>query len=205
MASGSASGFRFSYNHRMAVLDIVQIGAPVLREVATPVDPGELSSPAIQSFIDDLIETMRAANGAGLAANQVARPIQICAVEVNDNPRYPYKPRIPLTILVNPVLEPVGTDTFDNYEGCLSVPNLRGLVPRYRKLRVSAIDRHGEPIDAIVDGLTAGTYQHEVDHLLGTLYVDRVTDTRTLCTWDEFTAHHKQPWLDRLRADGLVQ
>ena len=188
----------------MAVLDIVQIGAPVLREVAAPIDPSELASPSMQSFIDDLIETMRDANGAGLAANQVARPVQVCAIEVGDNPRYPYKPKIPLTILVNPVLEPIGTDTFDNYEGCLSVPNLRGLVPRHRKLHVSALDRHGAPIDIIVEGIAAGTYQHEVDHLLGTLFVDRVTDTRTLCTWDEFTAHHKEPWLGALRAGGLL-
>ena len=115
----------------------------------------------------------------GLAANQVFRPVRICAIEVGDNPRYPYKPKIPLTILVNPKLTPVSEARFDNYEGCLSVPDLRGVVPRFAELRVQALDRDGAPIDQIVRGITAGTYQHECDHLDGILYIDRC-DTRTL-------------------------
>ena len=107
----------------MAVLEIVQIGHPVLREVARNVSVEDIQSEDVQT-IDDLVETMRAANGAGLAATQVARPLRICAVEVKaGNPRYPYKPAIPLRVMINPEIEPMGPATFLNYEGCLSVPN----------------------------------------------------------------------------------
>jgi peptide deformylase len=184
----------------MAIRKIAQIGHPVLRERARPVTTAELASPAIQQFIDDLVETMRDASGAGLAANQVHEPIQICAIEVKDNPRYPYKPNIPLTILVNPILEPIGDARFENYEGCLSVPNLRGLVPRHVTLRVRALDRHGNPIDEVVRGLKAGTYQHECDHLDGVIFVDRVTDPRTLCTWTEFERYHRDAFVEKITA-----
>ncbi len=170
----------------MSIRRIAQIGHPILRQVARTVTREELASPTIQAFIDDLVETMRDANGAGLAANQVYEPLRICAIEVKNNPRYPYKPNIPLTILVNPVLTPLTTETFDNYEGCLSVPDLRGIVPRVTKLRVQAWDRFGSTIDTEAAGLAAGTFQHEVDHLDATLFVDRVVDTKTLCTWREF-------------------
>ncbi|MFN9944841.1 MAG: peptide deformylase, partial [bacterium] len=131
----------------MPLLKIASVGHPILRAVARPVPPSELRSPAMQSFIDDLVATMRDANGAGLAAPQVHESVRICAIEVKDNPRYPYKPNIPLTILVNPELTPVGDETFASYEGCLSVPNLRGEVRRFARLRVRALDRHGEPLD----------------------------------------------------------
>lgn len=181
------------------MLDILKIGNPLLRQRAREVSPEELSAPETQRFIDDLIDTMRAASGAGLAATQVGTMLRICTVEVRDNPRYPYKPNIPLTILVNPVLEPVDGETFDNYEGCLSVPNLRGLVPRATRVRVRAVDRHGAPVDEVVAGLKAGTYQHEVDHLDGVLFVDRVKDTRSLTTWDEFERHHRETFVARAR------
>lgn len=184
----------------MTIRKIAQIGHPVLRQAARKVSPEELASPEIQTFIDDLIETMRDANGAGLAANQVYEPIQICAIEVTDNPRYPYKPNIPLTILVNPELTPLDDEMFDNYEGCLSVPNLRGVVPRHVNLRVHALDRHGHRIEEIARGLKAGTYQHEVDHLNGTLFLDGVKDPRTLCTWTEFERFHKQSFVEKVTA-----
>lgn len=184
----------------MAIRKIAQIGHPVLRQTARDVGRDELATPAMQAFIDDLIETMRDADGAGLAAIQVHEPIRICAIEVRNNPRYPYKPPIPLTILVNPILTPVGDEQFENNEGCLSVPNLRGMVKRYLQVRVQAWDRHGNPIDEVVRGLTAGTYQHEVDHLLGKLFVDRVTDPRTLSTWTEFERHHKAAFVERITA-----
>lgn len=187
----------------MTIRKIAQIGHPVLRQVARQLSPDDLASAEIQTFIDDLIETMRDANGAGLAANQIYEPIQICAIEVRDNPRYPYKPNIPLTILVNPELSPVDEEMFDNYEGCLSVPNLRGLVPRHVNLRVKALDRDGNAIDEVVRGLKAGTYQHEVDHLNGTLFVDRVKDPKTLCTWTEFERFHKPAFVQKVTA--LVQ
>jgi peptide deformylase len=176
----------------VTILAIAPIGTPILREPAREVTPEELRSAAMQTFIDDLVETMRDANGAGLAATQVYRGVRICALEVADNPRYPYKPRVPLTILVNPVLTPLSGEMFDNYEGCLSVPDLRGVVQRHAEIRVQALTRDGTPIDAEVRGITAGTYQHEVDHLDGKLFVDRVTDTTTLCTWKAF-ARHREP------------
>lgn len=184
----------------MTLLKIAQIGHPVLRERAREVSEDELRSGDVQRFIDDLVETMRDANGAGLAANQVHAPIRICAIEVKDNPRYPYKPNIPLTILVNPVLEPLSEATFENYEGCLSVPDLRGVVRRYAELRVRALDRDGAPIDAVVRGITAGTYQHECDHLDGTLFVDRVEDPATLSTLKEFQRHREAAFRDQVRA-----
>jgi peptide deformylase len=176
----------------VTILAIAQIGTPILRERAREVTPGELRSADVQQFIDDLVETMRDASGAGLAATQVYRGLRICAIEVQDNPRYPYKPRIPLTVLVNPVLTPLSPATFENYEGCLSVPDLRGVVPRHAEIRVQALDREGNAIDREVRGITAGTFQHEVDHLDGRLFVDRVADTTSLCTWKAF-ARHREP------------
>jgi peptide deformylase len=184
----------------MAIRKIATIGHPVLREVARTITREELASAGTQRFIDDLVETMVDANGAGLAANQVYEPVQICAIWVKDNPRYPYKPNVPLTILVNPILEALTEETFVNYEGCLSVPNLRGEVKRTAHIRVRAWDREGNAIDEEVKGLTAGTYQHEVDHLNGKIFVDRVFDTRSLCTWQEFERHHQAAFVERARA-----
>lgn len=184
----------------MAIRKIAHIGHPVLRQVARPVTREELASPAMQGFIDDLIETMRDADGAGLAAPQVYEPVQICAIEVRNNPRYPYKPQIPLTILVNPVLTPIGDEQFDNYEGCLSVPNLRGKVRRFVHLHVAGWDRHGAAVEEVVHGLKAGTYQHEVDHLRGKIFVDRVTDPTTFATWTEFDRHHRAAFVAEAQA-----
>ncbi|MGN6104355.1 MAG: peptide deformylase [Kofleriaceae bacterium] len=183
----------------MAIRKIAQIGHPVLRQVARAVAREELLAPETQRFIDDLIETMHDADGAGLAAIQVYEPIRICAIEVRNNPRYPYKPQIPLTVLVNPILTPVGDEQFENFEGCLSVPNLRGVVKRFVHLRVQAWDRHGQPIDEVVHGLKAGTYQHEVDHLDGKLFVDRA-DPATFTTWTEFERHHRAAFVERVQA-----
>jgi peptide deformylase len=182
----------------MAIRKIAQIGHPVLRQVAREVTREELLAPAMQTFIDELVETMRDADGAGLAAIQVYEPVRICAIEVRDNPRYPYKPKIPLTILVNPVLTPVDGEQFDNNEGCLSVPNLRGVVKRYVHLHVKAWDRHGNAIDEVVHGLKAGTYQHEVDHLDGKIFVDRA-DPSTFATWTEFERHQKQQFVEQVQ------
>jgi peptide deformylase len=184
----------------MTIRKIASIGNPVLRTSSRSVTRDELQSSSMQSFIDDLIATMRDADGAGLAAPQIYEPVQICALEVGDNPRYPYKPKIPLTVLVNPVLTPLSDEKFDNFEGCLSVPNLRGVVPRFLQLRVQAWDRNGNPLDFEARGVTAGTYQHEVDHLHGTLFVDRVRDSKTLCTWQEFERHHRAAFVEQVQA-----
>lgn len=182
----------------MTLLKIAQIGHPILRTPAREVSREELASKETQDFIDDLVETMRDANGAGLAATQVHVPKRIVAIEVRDNPRYPYKPNIPLTIVVNPVLKLIGEERFENYEGCLSVPNLRGVVSRHAEVQVTGWDRHGNPFEKLAKGLTAGTFQHECDHLDGLLFLDRVTDTKTLCTWAEFDRFHKQAFIDRI-------
>jgi peptide deformylase len=184
----------------MTIRKIATIGHPVLRQPARLVTREELASAETQRFIDDLVETMFDANGAGIAANQVYEPIQICALHVKDNPRYPYKPPIPLTILVNPEVTPLTDETFQNYEGCLSVPNLRGEVPRFTRVRVRAWDREGKELDYEAKGITAGTYQHEVDHLQGKLFVDRVTDTKTLATWADFERYHMAGFVERARA-----
>ena len=175
----------------MALLKIAQVGHPVLRTPTREVTPEELASAEVQTFIDDMIETMRDANGAGLAANQVYVSKKICIMEVGDNPRYPYKPKIPLTVLVNPVITPLGSETFSNFEGCLSVPNLRGRVERSAHIRVDALDREGRPIQIETKGITAGTYQHEVDHLDMKLFLDRVSDPSSFCTWAEFQRYHE--------------
>lgn len=182
------------------ILPILTIGHPLLREPAQDVTRGELLDAETQQLIDDLVETMRHANGAGLAATQVGVNKRICVIEVNANPRYPYKPDIPLTILVNPKLHPVGEETFANFEGCLSVPGLRGVVERHAVMRVEYWDRFGNRIDTLIRGLKAATYQHEVDHLDGILFVDRVKDPRTFSSWESFDTHHKAAFAERVEA-----
>lgn len=184
----------------MAIRKIATLGHPVLREVARELTLEELRSPKVQAFIDDLIDTMHDANGAGLAANQVYEPIRICAIEIRNNPRYPYKPNYPLTVLVNPVVTPTTDDTFLNNEGCLSVPNLRGDVRRFTGVHVEALDREGKPLDFQVKGLTAGTFQHELDHLDGKVFLDRVEDTRSLSTWADYERHHMAAFVERAKA-----
>ncbi len=185
----------------MAVLEIAQIGEPVLREQAIPVAQEEIETPAIQSFIDDLVETMRDANGAGLAAIQVYRPIRICAVDVRaPNPRYPYMPGIPLTVMINPEITPLTEETFDNYEGCLSVPNIRGLVARCVEIKLRYLDRNAQMQEEIVKGISAGVYQHECDHLDGKLFIDGVKDPNTLTTWPNFERHHQSEFFKQAEA-----
>ena len=182
----------------MTLLKIAHVGHPILRERSRELTKDELASPETQRFIDDLIETMRDANGAGLAAPQIHNPIRVAAIEVENNPRYPYKPNVPLTILVNPVIRALTEETFDNYEGCLSVPNLRGVVRRVCDIEVTSWDREGNESTRRVRGLTAGTFQHEIDHLDGKLFLDRVEDTSTLATWAEFDRFHKKAFVDRI-------
>jgi peptide deformylase len=181
-------------------LEIVEIGHPVLRERAREVTPEQLHSGDVQRLIDDMIETMRAANGAGLAANQVAETVRIAVVEVRPgNPRYPYKPPIPLTVIVNPLIEPLDAELAQINEGCLSVPDLRGEVPRHVNVRLRYLDREGAQHEEVKRGLTAGTFQHELDHLDGTLFVDRVTDPTTLTTWEQFERFHRDAFVERAR------
>lgn len=172
------------------VLDITQIGNPVLRENCREVSVEELLSDEMQQFIDDLIETKRHANGAGIAAPQVGRALRIFVVEVKNNPRYPYKPEADLTVCVNPEIEFLTEERYLNYEGCLSIPDLRGKVPRCPDIRVRALDRNGKPFERVIKGITAGTFQHEDDHLNGILFPDRA-DPKTFSTWDEFARRYE--------------
>jgi peptide deformylase len=184
----------------VSVREIVTIGHPVLRRPARPLTLDELRAPAVQGLIDDMIETMREAGGAGIAANQVGESVRIAVAEVEGvNPRYPYKPPIPLTVIVNPVVEPLGAETVEINEGCLSVPGLRGVVERHVAIRLRYLDRQGEEHEDVKRGLTAGTFQHEVDHLDGTLIVDRA-DPRTLMTWEQFERFHRDEFVERITA-----
>jgi peptide deformylase len=184
----------------VTIRPIVHVGHPVLRDPTREVTPDELASPKIQTLVDDLVDTMRHAGGAGLAANQVGEGVRIAVVEVHGNPRYPYKPPIPLTVVVNPVLEPVDDEVVAINEGCLSVPDMRGTLDRHVTVRVRYLDRHGMPHDEVKRGLTAGTFQHECDHLDGRLFLDRVADPTTFTTWEQFDRFHREAFVERMRA-----
>jgi peptide deformylase len=185
----------------MGVRPILSVGDPLLRKRARAVTREQLRSAPVQQLIDDLVATMRDARGAGLAANQVGALRRIAVVEVRpDNPRYPYKPPIPLTVMINPVVEPLDGETVEINEGCLSVPNLRGTVDRHLTVRVRYLDRDGNERADLRRGLSAGTFQHEVDHLDGILFLDRVRDPRTFTTWDQFDRHHRDAFLRHARA-----
>jgi peptide deformylase len=179
---------------RVPIRKIAQMGEPVLRRVARALSVEELKSPAIQTLIDDMIDTMHDADGAGLAAPQVYESLQLCVIEISKNPRYPDALDIPLTILVNPVVTPVvdspldslaPDDTIVMFEGCLSVTGLRGRVVRPRRVRVQALGRRGEPLDFVWEGLRASVVQHETDHLQGVLYLDRA-DSKSLTFLREY-------------------
>ena len=180
----------------MTVRRILAIGDPSLRVRAGEVTRHDISLPATQELIDDLIDTMRHANGSGIAATQIGEPVRIMVMEVDNNPRYPYKPPIPLTVAINPEYENLDDRTVVINEGCLSVP-LRGELERHVKLRVRYTDRHGTDHERVLRGLTAGTWQHECDHLDGVLVVDRIAP-RTLSTWEEFDRHHRDAFVKRI-------
>ena len=182
----------------MTVRTILHVGNPLLRERSREITSDELATPEMQQLIDDLIDTMHAANGAGIAAPQIGELVRIATIEVKDNPRYPYKPSIPLTVVVNPVIEPLDDELFENNEGCLSVPNLRGNVMRSVNVRVRWLDRDGVAHDEVRRGLTSGTFQHECDHLDGVLFLDRVHDTHSLTTWEQFEQFHRAAFVERI-------
>jgi peptide deformylase len=183
----------------MTVQPILDIGNPLLREPGQPVAASDIGSDRIQSVIDDLIETMRDANGAGLAATQIGQGARVVVMEVTSNPRYPYKPPLPLTVAINPEIEVLDDELVEINEGCLSVP-LRGNVNRHVNIRVRYLDREGIEHKEVKRGLTAGTWQHEVDHLDGVLFIDRVEDTSTLSTWEQFEEHHRDEFIERITA-----
>lgn len=181
----------------MAIRKIAQLGEPVLRVPARPLSPAELATASIQQLIDDMIDTMRDADGAGLAAPQVYESLALVVIELANNRRYPNLDEIPLTTLVNPVITPLvagaadseqallDTDAITVYEGCLSVPGLRARVRRPRRVRVQALDRQGQALDFHWEGFRAAVVQHEADHLNATLFVDRALP-RTLTFLREY-------------------
>jgi len=181
----------------MAILKVARLGHPVLRKPAAPVPIKDIATPETQRLIDDMVETMREYNGAGLAANQVHTLKQICVIEVNGNPRYPEAPNVPLTVLINPVVTRLGTEMEEGWEGCLSIPDMRGMVPRHAAVRLEAYDRTGERIDVVAKEFFARVIQHETDHLNGLLYVDRMTDFSTLTHLAEWNKY----WLGNAEQD----
>ncbi len=178
----------------MPIRKIAQLGEPVLRQQARSLALDELATAEIRRLIDDMIVTMRDADGAGLAAPQLYESLQLVVIELRQNPRYPNTGVLPVTVLVNPKLTPLvdptlGTlaaeESIQVYEGCLSVAGLRGRVTRPRRVRVEAFDATGSPVDFVWEGFPAAVVQHETDHLNGTLYVDRA-DPKTLTFLREF-------------------
>jgi len=173
----------------MAILKVARLGHPVLREIAAPVAVSEIRLPDTQRLIDDMIETMREYNGAGLAATQVHTLKQIAVIEVLSNPRYPDAPQIPLTVIINPTVTTMTDAMEEGWEGCLSVPDMRGMVPRYTAVRLQAYDRGGEPVDLIAKDFFARVIQHESDHLNGIVFLDRMKDLSTLthlAEWNKY-------------------
>jgi peptide deformylase len=160
----------------MAVRPVLRMGDPRLLEPSRPVE--RFDTLELHALIADLNDTMRALNGAGLAAPQIGVGLQVVIFGVDENPRYPEIEPVPYTVLVNPSLTPVGDEIEEGWEGCLSVPGMRGLVPRYRQLQYQGYDPYGRPIDRSVSGFHARVVQHECDHLAGILYPMRIRDLR---------------------------
>lgn len=161
----------------MAIKPVLKMGDPRLLEVALKVK--KFNTPELNALIQDMHETMEALDGAGLAAPQIGIGLQVVVFGVKRNPRYPDAEEIPYTVLVNPRLTPLTLEVEQDWEGCLSVPGMRGMVPRFTRLRYRGSDPHGRPIDRTVDGFHARVVQHECDHLEGILYPMRITDFRT--------------------------
>ena len=159
----------------MTVRDILKMGDARLLRIAEPVQA--FDTPELHALIADMRETMAAVNGAGLAAPQMGVNLQVVIFgSTARNPRYPDRPLVPPTVLINPVITPLGPEEEEDWEGCLSVPGLRGVVPRFARIRYTGFDEKGQPIDRTVDGFHARVVQHECDHLIGKLYPMRVRD-----------------------------
>jgi peptide deformylase len=160
----------------MPARPVLRMGDPRLLQVSRRVE--QLDTPELHELIADMRDTMQALNGAGLAAPQIGVDLQVVIFGVDANPRYPEAEPVPHTVLINPELEPLGDELEEGWEGCLSVPGMRGLVPRYRRLRYRGVDEYGNEIDRTVENFHARVVQHEVDHLMGILYPMRIDDMR---------------------------
>ena len=179
--------------------NIAQIGHPILRNKTTDIPINEIKTENTKKIIEKMIKTMRMHNGAGLAANQIYEPISICIVEVLDNPRYKHLNTIPLKVLINPkVIIKKDSATFNSYEGCLSVPNLRGKVKRYNTINVTYYNMDAKKITEDIKGLESIVYQHEIDHLHGFLFTDKVEDNSTLVTYENYQKYYEEEYKKEL-------
>lgn len=168
------------------ILPVIKMGHPNLRKSALLISPDVIKQSDIQQLIDNLITTMRTEDGAGIAAPQVDVLQRIFVMEVDNNPRYPDKPSFPLLIAINPEIELLGENQVESWEGCLSIPNIRGRLLRWEKVKISAYDRDGQFYQKELSGFAAVVAQHELDHLNGILFIDRMEDMKTLCFREEF-------------------
>lgn len=176
------------------ILKVARLGHPVLRAVAQPVAPDVIKTAAFQRLLDDMVETMHEYSGVGLAAPQVHLSLQVAVLEVENHPRYPEMPRVPLTYLINPIVEVLDGALLDDWEGCLSIPDMRGVAPRFRQLRVNATGRNGETLDFVAVDFHARVIQHETDHLKGEVYLDRMPNMRSLshlAEWQRYGIEHE--------------
>ena len=179
--------------------NIAQIGHPILRNKTKDIPINDIKSDNTHKIIEKMIKTMRKHNGAGLAANQIYEPIRICIIEVLNNPRYKHLNTIPLKILINPkVIIKKDTATFNSYEGCLSVPNLRGKVRRYNSINVTYYTMDAKKITENIKGLESIVYQHEIDHLDGYLFTDKVEDNSTLVTYENYQKYYEEEYKKEL-------
>jgi peptide deformylase len=175
------------------ILKVARLGHPVIRAVAQPVDPAMINTPEFQKLLDDMVDTMREYTGVGLAAPQVHLSLQLAVLEVEHHPRYPEMPPVPLTFLINPQVTVLDASTVEDWEGCLSIPEMRGMVPRFRQLRVTALGRQGQALDFLANDFHARVIQHETDHLKGEVYLDRMSNLRTLSHLAEWQRYAHEP------------
>ena len=170
----------------MSILKVARLGHPVIRKQATLLTAQEIVSPEVQKLIDDMIETMHEYDGVGLAAPQIHISKQLAVLEVNENVRYPEASKVPLTVLINPQITSRSKNLIEGWEGCLSIPDLRGIVPRNASLVCEALDRNGKLVKIEADGFFACVIQHEFDHLQGNVYLDRMSNLKSLSHLTEF-------------------
>jgi peptide deformylase len=176
----------------MSIRPVLKMGEPLLLRVAAPVARFDAE---LQELVADMDDTMRALSGAGIAAPQIGVSARVVIFELKDNPRYPHITPVPYTVLVNPLVTPLTAEQDEGWEGCLSVPGMRGLVPRYRRLHYRGFDQYGAPIDRTVEGFHARVVQHEIDHLDGILFPQRVRDLRDF-GFEDALAGRMTPMLD---------
>jgi peptide deformylase len=182
------------------ILKVARLGHPIIRTPARPVDPAKIATPEFQALLNDMVETMREYSGVGLAAPQVHLALQVAVLEVENHPRYPDMPSVPLTYLINPVVTVLDSSPIQEWEGCLSIPELRGSVPRFKQLRVTGLGRNGEALDFVANDFHARVIQHETDHLKGEVYLDRMTDMKSLSHLLEWQRYVIEPAARAARA-----